>query len=234
MISEGLWRFYVDLGKVINTIPEGRIGDRVAEALLQCGTSQMMHFDHSGDKEFSGCREQCCQDLREAMGWLKYAEQTEVLPTDSTSRLLEEAKNLLEQLQETSSIPGYRGLDHLAIAVASTEEALQLWRDRMGFPVVCSEVVNEGSVRLTHLDLGNTHLQLVEPLLEGHPLYAWLADNGGAGLHHLCFRVEDIDTVMTASPLPTAAKSHQGTGGKRAVFLEKKHTGNVLMEYTGA
>lgn len=47
----------------------------------------------------------------------------------------------------------YNGLDHLAILVADTEAALELWRDRFGFPVVLSEVVNDGTIRLTHLDL---------------------------------------------------------------------------------
>ncbi|RME72395.1 MAG: hypothetical protein D6781_02330, partial [Verrucomicrobia bacterium] len=50
----------------------------------------------------------------------------------------------------------HRGLDHLAIAVNDTEEALKLWRDTFGFPVLYSEVVNDGTIRLTHLDLGNT------------------------------------------------------------------------------
>ena len=58
----------------------------------------------------------------------------------------------------------HQGLDHLAIVVPDTEVALKTWRDALGFPLLYSEVVNGGTVRLTHLDLGNTHLQLVEPL----------------------------------------------------------------------
>ena len=78
----------------------------------------------------------------------------------------------------------HQGLDHFAIVVPSTDDALKTWRDKLGFPVVCSEVVNNGAVRLTLLDLGNTHLQLVEPLTPDHPLHAWLAQHG-PGLHHL-------------------------------------------------
>jgi catechol 2,3-dioxygenase-like lactoylglutathione lyase family enzyme len=54
----------------------------------------------------------------------------------------------------------HQGLDHLAIAVPDTEAALKLWRDTFGFKVLYTEDVNGGTVRLTHLDLGNTQLQL--------------------------------------------------------------------------
>jgi methylmalonyl-CoA/ethylmalonyl-CoA epimerase len=64
----------------------------------------------------------------------------------------------------------FKGLDHLAIVVPDTEAALKIWRDTFGFPVLVSEKVNNGTTLLTHLDLGNTHLQLVEPLTAEHPI----------------------------------------------------------------
>ncbi|MGH7946356.1 MAG: VOC family protein, partial [Opitutaceae bacterium] len=84
-----------------------------------------------------------------------------------------------------------RELDHIAIAVPDTEAALAIWRDRVGLACLYSEIVNNGTVRLTHLDLGNIQLQLVEPLTPDHPLRAWLAEHG-PGLHHLCFKVDDV------------------------------------------
>ena len=69
-----------------------------------------------------------------------------------------------------SPSPHFNGFDHLAIAVPDTEEALKIWRDVYGFPVVCSEAVNDGTVLLTHLDMGNVKLQLVQPLHDDHPL----------------------------------------------------------------
>ena len=131
----------------------------------------------------------------------------------------------------------YNGLDHLAIVVPDTEEALKVWRDKFGFPVLFSEAVNEGAVLLTHLDLGNTHLQLVQPLTEDHPLHAWLAANG-PGLHHFCLKVDDVGEafVQTGSMglPPGEERPHQGTGGKRALFLDKEATDGVLVELTGA
>ncbi len=131
----------------------------------------------------------------------------------------------------------HQGLDHFALVVPDTGEALKVWRDRLGFPVVCSEVVNHGAVRLTHLDLGNTHLQLVEPLTPDHPLCAWLAQHG-PGLHHFCFKVDNVATThaeLVAAGLASAVPApHQGTQGKRALFLDKGATQNVQVEITGA
>lgn len=126
----------------------------------------------------------------------------------------------------------HNGLDHLAIVVPDTESALKVWRDTLGFPVLYTETVNGGAVRLTHLDLGNTQLQLVEPLASDHPLRAWLAKNG-PGLHHFCLKVNDVDEAMKTSPVPTAPNAHQGTQGKRAVFLDRTVTQGVQVELTG-
>ena len=126
----------------------------------------------------------------------------------------------------------HQGLDHLAIAVPDTEEALIVWRDKFGFKVLFSEDVNGGTVRLTHLDLGNTQWQLVQPLTPEHPLQAWLAKNG-PGLHHFCLKVEDVGEAQKNSPVATTPNPHQGTQGKRALFLDKNATHGVQVELTG-
>ena len=131
--------------------------------------------------------------------------------------------------------PIFRSLDHLAIVVPDTEEALKIWRDRVGLTVLYSEEVNQGTIRLTHLDLGNTQLQLVQPLTPEHPLQAWLAKNG-PGLHHLCLYVDDVGQALVELPqhgLPVAPAIHQGTRGKRALFLDRSATPGAQVEVTG-
>ncbi|MGQ0636488.1 MAG: VOC family protein [Planctomycetaceae bacterium] len=130
----------------------------------------------------------------------------------------------------------FRALDHVAIAVADSEQALKLWRDRLGLTVVCSEVVSDGTLRLTHLDLGNVHLQLVEPLVSDHPLNEWLQKNG-PGLHHVCFNVDDVSQAVVDLPegvVAAAATPHQGLRGRRALFLDPATTQGVRVEITGA
>ena len=130
----------------------------------------------------------------------------------------------------------YEGLDHFAIAVGDTEEALKIWRDKFGFTVLYSEKVNNDTVLLTHLNLGNTQLQLVQPLISPHPIWDWLEKNGGPGLHHFCLKVADVAGSAEAikeKDLMPASKLHQGTKGKRALFIQSNSTGGVQVELTG-
>jgi methylmalonyl-CoA/ethylmalonyl-CoA epimerase len=131
----------------------------------------------------------------------------------------------------------HKGLDHLAIAVADTEEALTLWRDQLGLPVLFSEKANNDTVLLTHLDLGNTQLQLVQPLVHPHPLWDWLQKNGGPGLHHFCLAVEDMEgsfqELQQQTGLQPASSMHQGTNGKKALFINKNTTAGIQLELTG-
>jgi len=117
--------------------------------------------------------------------------------------------------------------------VPDTDKALELWRDQYGLSVVCSEIVNDGTVKLTLLDMGNTQLQLVEPITEDHPLKDWIEKNG-SGLHHICLRVENIDTAINESPVPTLGSPHEGTEGKRAIFVDRTATQDIQVEYTGS
>jgi methylmalonyl-CoA/ethylmalonyl-CoA epimerase len=130
----------------------------------------------------------------------------------------------------------FNGLDHIAIVVADTEEALKVWRDCFGFEVVHSEKVNNDTTLLTHLDLGNTQLQLVQPLTDTHPLAA-LLQSGDSVLHHVCFLVDDIDTAFGELPAiglrPDELQPHQGTQGRRALFLDRSATDGVQVELTG-
>ncbi len=129
----------------------------------------------------------------------------------------------------------FAGLDHLAIAVADTNEALKIWRDHLGFAVLYAEKVNNDTVLLTHLDLGNTQLQLVQPLVSDSPLAKAVAERG-SHLHHFCLLVDDVaqsQADLQAAGIATAPNLHQGTQGKRALFLDKSGTDNVQVEITG-
>ena len=130
----------------------------------------------------------------------------------------------------------FNGLDHIAIAVPDAEAALKLWRDRLGFQVLFREIVNHGSTLLVHLDLGNAQLQLVQPLTTDHPLSQWLEQHG-PGLHHFCLAVEEVEKtareLLDLEVEPGEPEPHQGTQGKRALFLDTTSTVGILVELTG-
>lgn len=129
----------------------------------------------------------------------------------------------------------FKRLDHIAIVVRDTDDALGFYRDTLGLPLVLSEVIEEAGVRLTHLDLGNLHLQLVQPMREDHPLQQFL-DQYGEGLHHLCLGVDDVPRAVAQLPQQgLAAKSaepHRGPRGRKAAFIDPQTTRGVLWEMT--
>ena len=126
-------------------------------------------------------------------------------------------------------------LDHIAILVKNTEEALKFYQGTFGLPVKVSEVIEEVGVRLTHLDLGNIDLQLVEPLSEDHPLTAQLHEKG-EHLHHLCLKVDDVPTEMEQWPSQgLKAKNpepHRGPNGRAAAFIDPGTTRGIQWEIT--
>ena len=85
-------------------------------------------------------------------------------------------------------------------------------------------------VRLTYLDLGNTYLQLVEPLDEEAPIYSYLK-RFGEGLHHIGLGVDDV-VVDVGLPAPDHEYSVGSGRGRRAVFLPGDAPHSVLVELT--
>ena len=131
--------------------------------------------------------------------------------------------------------PLFKRLDHIAIVVRDTDDALTFYRDTLGLDVTVDEVIDSGGVRLTHLDMGNVSLQLVQPLADEHPLSKHL-DDRGEGLHHLCFETDDVTETLSGLPQRgLAAKSmtpHEGPRGKKAGFIDASTTRGVVWEMT--
>jgi methylmalonyl-CoA/ethylmalonyl-CoA epimerase len=123
-----------------------------------------------------------------------------------------------------------RRLDHVAVLVRSTDEALRFYSDRLGLAVHSSEELAEPPVRLTYLDAGNAFLQLVEPLDPASPLRAWLDENG-EGLHHICFGVDDVPAAVTELSDPGSPVVLGSGRGRPSSFLTATDNG-VRIECT--
>lgn len=130
----------------------------------------------------------------------------------------------------------FERIDHIAIVVEDTERALAFYRDKLGLPLLFSEQMQDQGVQLTHLDMGGCHLQLVQPLVDDHPLKAYLQEHG-EGLHHLCFKVENVPDLMASLPTSGLASRDKtprsGPRGRQAAFLDPAVTNGVLIEITG-
>ncbi len=130
-----------------------------------------------------------------------------------------------------STVTALRRLDHVAVAVTSTEAALPYFRDRLGLAVVSSEELQTPRVRLTYLDCGNAFLQLVEPLSPDTEIARFLEEHG-EGLHHICFGVDDVPSAL-ASLSDDDAPARLGSGrGRVSAFVPGSLPHGVRLECT--
>jgi methylmalonyl-CoA/ethylmalonyl-CoA epimerase len=125
-----------------------------------------------------------------------------------------------------------RRLDHIAIAVRDTDEAISRLSGGLGLPVVGREEIDQPRVRLTYLDCGNALIQLVEPLDEETPIAAFLAEHG-EGLHHVCFGVDDVSAGAAALSTDGAPPAALGSGrGRPSAFVAGERPCGVTVEVT--
>lgn len=124
-------------------------------------------------------------------------------------------------------------IDHLGIAVKSLERSLEFYRDILGLKVVGPEEVASEGVRIAFLPMGESTIELLEPLGPDSSLARFLAKRG-EGIHHVCVRVERISETLATlrekgaeiiEPAPRI-----GAGGRRVAFIHPRSTGGVLLE----
>ena len=124
-------------------------------------------------------------------------------------------------------------LDHIAIAVPDLEKAIARFVSDFGLPLGGTEDVEEARTTAAFLPLPPTNIELVYPLRGEGPIATYLEKRGG-GLHHLCFRSDDIDADVAR----LRAKGYQfladaptpGAHGSRVIFIHPKSCDGVLIE----
>ncbi len=123
-------------------------------------------------------------------------------------------------------------IDHLGIAVKSLEQAKRFYQ-QLGMEVMPEEVVEAEKVRLAMVPLGESRIELLEPMNEESPIAKFLAKRG-EGLHHVSLRVDDITaTVKRLKQQGVRLISEDvkiGAGGHMYVFVHPQSAGGVLLE----
>jgi methylmalonyl-CoA/ethylmalonyl-CoA epimerase len=87
-------------------------------------------------------------------------------------------------------------IDHVGIVVRSLEEGLTRWEELFEYRQCSSIVTNTRQmVRVVFVAKeGSLTIKLIEPSTDQSPVSAF-ARRGG-GLHHICFRCDDLDTQI--------------------------------------
>ncbi len=124
-------------------------------------------------------------------------------------------------------------IDHVGVAVEDIDQALKLYRDALGMPLVHRETVDEQGVDAALLDVGDGHVELLEPLGPDTAVGKFLARRG-AGLHHVAYRVADVQGALqsfqAAGMRLIDERPRTGIRGSRVAFLHPASTGGVLTE----
>ena len=126
-----------------------------------------------------------------------------------------------------------RKIHHVGIVVRNLEEAFGFYRDTLGLPVHKTAVVEDQGVKAALLTIGQSEIELLEPINPNGGVAKFL-ERRGEGLHHICFETDDVAAELAA----TAAKGvelidkapRKGLAGM-ICFLHPKSNHGVLVEY---
>ena len=124
-------------------------------------------------------------------------------------------------------------LAHVGVAVANLEDAAAFYRDVLGLEPRPTATADDATIM--SFALGDVEVELLEPLVPDSPIGRFLARRG-PGIHHLCYRVPDLDQALArcrASGLRLVDESPRGGAhGRRVAFLHPKSTAGILIELT--
>lgn len=124
-------------------------------------------------------------------------------------------------------------IDHIGVAVEDVDAAIALYRDSFEMELAHRETVEEQGVEAVLLDVGDGHVELLAPLGPDTPVGKFMAKNG-AGLHHVAYAVDDIDTALERLAATGVqlidSKPRIGIRESRVAFLHPRSTGGVLTE----
>jgi len=122
-------------------------------------------------------------------------------------------------------------LDHIGIAVKSLDAA-KIYED-LGLKIDHVEDVKTQGVRTAFISVGDSNLELLEPLSPDSPVAKFI-EKRGEGIHHICFRVTDIESHLARLSKEGYRLIHEapvpGAHGCRVAFLHPAAGNGVLIE----
>jgi methylmalonyl-CoA epimerase len=124
-------------------------------------------------------------------------------------------------------------IDHVAIAVKSLDEALQLYDNLFGAKPTKIETLPQQGVKAALLPMADGgEIELLEPI-DPQSGVAKFIESRGEGIHHICLEVDDVDEELSSLANKGVQlidkQGRPGLAGKVG-FLHPKSTKGVLIE----
>jgi methylmalonyl-CoA epimerase len=124
-------------------------------------------------------------------------------------------------------------VDHIGIAVRDLDDGKALYGETLGLKLVFEEEVPTERVRVAGYDGGGLRIELLASTDPEGPIAKFVAKRG-PGIHHVCYRVDDIEAVLRRLKArgiePIGDAPRPGAGGCRVAFLHPRDAGGVLVE----
>lgn len=128
--------------------------------------------------------------------------------------------------------PGFK-IDHIGVAVESLEKGFALYK-AMGWKSMHIEEVPTEKVKVGFIEFENqANVELLEPTSEDSVIKKFLMKRG-PGIHHICFRVQDIEKVMEQLKAEGLRlldeKPRLGAHNCKVCFIHPSSANGVLIE----
>lgn len=81
---------------------------------------------------------------------------------------------------------------HVGVVVRAIDQALPFWRDTLGLKLHKLELIEEQGVKAALLSVGDSEVELLEPVVSDNGVARYL-ERKGEGLHHICFQSDDVE-----------------------------------------
>lgn len=126
-------------------------------------------------------------------------------------------------------------VNHIAIAVPDMERAKKEWGQILGARLSDPLPQPEHGVTVVFIELGQTKIELIEPLGSSSPISRFLEQKPEGGIHHICFEVEDIYAARdhlqsNGARVLGDGEPKTGAHGKPVLFIHPKDVTGTLIE----
>lgn len=125
-----------------------------------------------------------------------------------------------------------RKIDHIGVAVEKIEDAKMFFENILGLNISKIEEVPEQNVKIAFIPVGESKIELLEPLENG--AVSKFIKKKGEGIQHISLLVDDIEKAMQNMKEKGAVfideKPRLGAGGTKIAFIHPKSSHGVLVE----
>jgi methylmalonyl-CoA/ethylmalonyl-CoA epimerase len=146
--------------------------------------------------------------------------------------------NLVSELQSINEV------DHIGFAVPNLKNTVAFYEKVLGCYTDGIRNMPEDGIAIAFVKLQNLRLELIQPigktspltdLLEEYTINQYIQDHPQGGIHHICYRVNDLNDILdridaSGGRILGNGKPRLGADGNPIIFLDPKGSDGALIE----